>query len=177
MVWMIRPRVDGTEVLLPRLTILSRARSECSLASVPPASTSHDGDDLAFQEEGTTTCTEDYKAKSRVIASTTRTGHLDGCTSADVGWQFPVCVTTTVLLCFASTLAQNERRDAPGYELASGDSLRALTCVSENESVACLVGSLPARQVTRCSTRTNPVSIGVSEDCENITCGALCGRL
>ena len=40
---------------------------------------------------------------------------------------------------------------ATGYELASGDSLRALTCVSDNESVACLTGSLPACQVTLCS--------------------------
>ena len=37
-----------------------------------PASTSYDGDDLAFQEEGTTTCTKDQEADSRVIASTTR---------------------------------------------------------------------------------------------------------
>ena len=40
-------------------------------------------------------------------------------------------------------------------------------CVSENESVAGLTGSLLARQVTRCSTRTNPAPIGVSEDCED----------
>ena len=37
---------------------------------------------------------------------------------------------------------------ALGYELVSGDSLRTLTCVSENESVVCLTGSLPARRVT-----------------------------
>ena len=71
-----------------------------------------------------------------------------------------------------STIAQTEKFDALdctnstvgetrvgscaiGYELASGDSLRALTCVSKNESVACLTGSLPACQVTRCSTSTN----------------------
>ena len=63
---------------------------------------------------------------------------------------------------------------ATGYKLASGDSLRALACVSENEGVACLTGSLPACQVTRCSTNTNPVPIGVSEDRENITYGASC---
>ena len=61
-----------------------------------------------------------------------------------------------------------------GYELASGDSPRALTCVSENESVAGLTGSLHARQVMRCSTRTNPMSFGVSEDRENIKYGASC---
>ena len=165
--------------------------SECSLASVPPASASHDCDGLALQEEGTTTCAEDCEAKSRVIASTTRTGHLDGNTSADVGWQFRVWVTTTVLLCFASTLAQKKRLhalDCPnstvcetcivgctaGYELASGDSLGALVCVSENESIACLTGSLHACQVTRCSASTNPVPTGVSEDRENITYGASC---
>ena len=63
---------------------------------------------------------------------------------------------------------------AIGYELASGDSLRALTCVRKNESVACLTGSLPACHVTRCSASTNPVPIGVSEDCEHITCQATC---
>ena len=82
--------------------------SKGSFASVPPASTSHDGDRLTFQEEGTATCTEGYEAKSRVIASTTRTCHLDGYTSADAGWQFTICVTTTVLPCFASTLAQKK---------------------------------------------------------------------
>ena len=60
------------------------------------------------------------------------------------------------------------------YELAFGDSLRALTRVSKNESVACLIGSLLACQVTRCSTSTNPVSIGVSKEGENITYGASC---
>ena len=59
--------------------------SECSLVSIPPASTSHEGDGLAFQEEGTATRTERHEAKSRVIASTTRTCHLDGYTSADAG--------------------------------------------------------------------------------------------
>ena len=63
---------------------------------------------------------------------------------------------------------------ATGCKLASGDSLRVLTCVSENESVACQTGSLPACQVTCCSTSTNPVPIGVCEDCENITHGAFC---
>ena len=63
---------------------------------------------------------------------------------------------------------------AAGCELASGDSLGALTGVSENERVACLTGSLLACQVTRCSTSTNPVPIGVSEDCEHITHGASC---
>ena len=60
------------------------------------------------------------------------------------------------------------------YELAFGDSLWALTRVSKNESVACLIGSLPSCQVTRCSTSTNSVSIGVSKDGENITYGASC---
>ena len=83
--------------------------SVCSLASVPPASTSHDVDGLAFQEEGIATCTEGHEAKSRVIASNTRTRHLDGYTSADAGWQFSMCVTTTVLPCFAGTLAQDKK--------------------------------------------------------------------
>ena len=63
---------------------------------------------------------------------------------------------------------------ATGYKLASGDSLRAPTCVSENESVAGLTGSLLACHVTRCSTSTNLVPIGVSEDRENSTYSASC---
>ena len=73
----------------PRFTILSRTPR----SAVLPLSHLHVrimmATTLTFQEEGTTTCTEDYVAKSRVIASTTRTGHLEGYTSADVGWQFP----------------------------------------------------------------------------------------
>ena len=63
---------------------LTRPSKGC-LVSVPPASTSHEGDGLAFQEEGTATRIEGHEAKSRVIASTTRTCHLDGYTSADAG--------------------------------------------------------------------------------------------
>ena len=63
---------------------------------------------------------------------------------------------------------------ATGYEVVSGDSLRALTCVSENESVAGFTGSLPACQVTRRPTSTNHVPIGVSKDGENIAHGASC---
>ena len=80
---------------------------------LPPTSMSYEGDGLVFQEEGTATCTEDYEPKSRVTASTTRTCHLDGYTSANTGWQFTICVTTTVLPCFDSTLAQNTRLHAP----------------------------------------------------------------
>ena len=117
--------------------------------------------------------------------------HFDGCTNADTGLQFFSCVSTTLSQCSDSSIAQTEKFDAldctnstvggtcivgcaAGYKLDSGDSLRALACVSENESVACLTGPLPACQVARCSTSTNPVPIGVSEDCENITYGASC---
>ena len=83
--------------------------SECSLAFVPLAGTSQEGDGLAFQEEGTATCTDGYETKSSEIAPTTRTRHLDGYTSVDGGWQFPKWVTTTVLQCSDSTIAQNEK--------------------------------------------------------------------
>ena len=63
---------------------------------------------------------------------------------------------------------------AISHELVSGDSLRALTCVSKNESVACPTGSLPACQVTRCSTSINPAPMGVSGDCKIITHVASC---
>ena len=126
-----------------------------------------------------------YEAKSRVMASTTRTCHLDGYTCADTGWQFPICVTTTVLPCSISTLAQNRKLDAPdrtnstvggacvvgcatGPELASGDNFRALTCVSENDGITFLTGYLPSCQGTRCLTSTNSAPIGVSEDCEDV---------
>ena len=62
--------------------------SEISLAIVLPASTCHDGDGLAFQEEGSATCTKDYEAQSRVIAP-------------------------TVLPCSTSTLVQNKRIGSP----------------------------------------------------------------
>ena len=61
---------------------------------------------------------------------------------------------------------------ALGYEIVSGR--RTFTCVSENESVACLTGSLPACQVTRHSTCTNIGQIGVSEDGGKNTYGAPC---
>ena len=70
-----------------------------------------------WQDGGTTTCAEDHEVKSRVTASTTQTGHFDGYTLADVGWQFLVCFTTTVLLCFASTLAQKKAGRARSNEL------------------------------------------------------------
>ena len=90
-------------------------------------------------------------------------------------WHHGDTFQQTLLQCSDSPIAQTEKFDtldctnstvgetcvvgcAAGYELASGDSLRALTCVSENESFACLTGSLPARQVTRCSTRTIDVA-------------------
>ena len=105
---------------------------------------------------------------------------------------FPSCLTTTFLQCVDRTFAQTEKFDAldctiltvgetcvvggtpVGNELTYGDRLGALTCVSENESVACLTGSLPACQLTSCSTGTDAVPMGVSEDCDNIIHGASC---
>ena len=97
----------------------------------PPASLSYEGDGLVFQEEGTANCTEDYDAKSMVIALTTRTCHLDGHTSADTGWQVTMCAKMTMLLCFASTLAQNKRLDAPD---------RTNSTISETCVVGCATG-------------------------------------
>ena len=128
-------------------------------------------------------CRENHGAKSSATALTAQICHFDGYTYAVTGLLFTSCVTTTLWQCSDSTVAQTEKFDARdctnstvgetrvgscavGCELASGDSLRALTRVSKNESVACLTGSLPACQVTRCSTSTNPVSIGVSKDGE-----------
>ena len=47
-----------------------------SLASVPPASASHDCDGLTLQEEGTASCAERYEAESSATALTTQTCHL-----------------------------------------------------------------------------------------------------
>ena len=83
--------------------------------------------------------------------------HPDGYTSADTWWQFTICVATTVLQCSDSTIAQNEKLDAPdrtnstvngtcvvgcptGPELAPRNNLRALPSVSENDGIAFLAG-------------------------------------
>ena len=105
--------------------------TEGNLASVPPASASHDCDGLSLQEECTATCAESCKAKLRATALTAQISHLDGCTYTDTGLQFPIGVTTTMLQCSDITIAQNEKldgqRDLRRYspELASGDTLRA----------------------------------------------------
>ena len=165
--------------------------SECSLASVPPASASHDCDGLAFAGRMHCQLRRELRGQSSVTALTAQICHFDGYTYADTALQLTSCVTTTLPQCSDSPIAQTEKFNAlectnstvgetcvvgcaAGCGLASGDSLRVLTCVSENESVACLTRSLPACQVTRCSTSTNSVPIGVSEDHENITYGASC---
>ena len=117
--------------------------SECSLASVLQASTSHEGDGLAFQGESTATCTEDHEAKSRVIASTTQTCHLDG-------YGFGLAVHhlrhDDRVAVFCQHPHSNKKLDTPDRtnstvggtcvvgcatdpELASGDNFRALVCV------------------------------------------------
>ena len=80
--------------------------SECSLASVPPASASHDCNGLTLQEEGTATCAESYEAKSSATALPTQICHFDGCTYADTGLPFPSCVTTTLLQRSDSTVTE-----------------------------------------------------------------------
>ena len=144
-----------------------------------------------MQEEGTATCAERYEAKSSATALTVQICHFDGYTYADTGLPFFSCVTTTFccsvltapslrskcstcLIARTRLLARTCVVGCVGYELASGDSLRALTCVSKHESVACLTGSLLACQVTRCSTSTKPMPMRVSEDCKHITYGASC---
>ena len=83
MVCMRCPRVGGTKAPPPKIHKL------CTRL-FPPASMSHEGDGLTSREEGTATCTEDYEAKPRAMASTTRTCRLDGCTSASTGWPSPL---------------------------------------------------------------------------------------
>ena len=100
MVWLKLARVCGTtappfKINNPPLT----CSSECSLASVPPASASHDCDGLALQEDCTANCAESYEAKSSATAVTAQICHFDGYTCADTDLQFPSCVTTTLSQC------------------------------------------------------------------------------
>ena len=60
---------------------------------------------------------------------------------------------------------------AIGYELAFSERSRVS---ARTRALPAQLGSLPACQVTRCSTSTNPVSTGVSKVGENITHGASC---
>ena len=179
MVWLKLTRVYGTTALPSKLTILLLCAHQNVV--LPP---SHQQVPVTIvmvslcKKECTANCTESYEAKSSATALTGQICHVDGYTHADTGLQFPSCVTTKLSQCSDSPIAKTEKFDAldctnltvggtcivgyaTGYKLASGDSLRSLTCVSENESVACLTGSWSACQVTRCSTSLNPVPIGV----------------
>ena len=64
---------DGTSLKItnPPFT----CSSECSLASVPPASASHDCNGLTLQEEDIAICAESYEAKSSAKALTTQICH------------------------------------------------------------------------------------------------------
>ena len=114
MVRMRRTRVwnDST---FPKIHNPLTRTSNYNLVSVLPASTGHDGDALAFQEEGSATCTEGYEAKSRVTAS-------------------------TVLPCSASTLTKNKKLGAPrSHKLDCWrDFLRGLRYGPESEPVPIL---------------------------------------
>ena len=74
----------------------------------------YDSDGLAFQQEGTATCTKGYEATSRITVPTTRTCHFDDYTSADTGWQFPMGVTTTWSQCSDSTDAPDHTNSTVG---------------------------------------------------------------
>ena len=175
-VWLKHTSVCGTTAPPSKINKSAlTCSSECTLASVPPASVSHDCDGLPLQEERTSTCEESYGTKLSATALTAQMCHFDGYTYGDTGLPFPSYVTTTLLQCFDSTVAQAEKFDAcDGTNSTVGE-----TCVgscswrqSKSKSVACPTGSLPACHVTRCSTSTNPGSIGARKDDENITCGA-----
>ena len=88
--------------------------SEDSPASVPPASASHDCDDLVLQGECATLCAECYEAKSSATALTTQICHFNGYTYADAGCQFSICVTATLWQCSDSTVAQDMVKQTGG---------------------------------------------------------------
>ena len=102
--------------------------SECSLASVTPATASHDCDGLPLQEERTATSAEGHGTKLGATTLTTQMCHFDGYTYADTGSQFSSCVTTALLQCSDSTIAQTEKFDA--LELARLASWVALLATS-----------------------------------------------
>ena len=169
-VWLKLTRVCGTSAPPSKLTILHLRAHQSAV--LPP---SHQQVQVAIatvslcRKNALPLAQRAARPSWSATASTTQICHFDGYTHADTGLQFPSCVTTTLLQCSDSTIAQNEKLDAPdctnstvgescvvgcaaGYELASGDSLRARTCVSENESVAFLTGSLHACQGTPAQT-------------------------
>ena len=81
--------VDGTKALLPSFTILLRTLQECSPYLCPTGQVRVMMATISLSRKNPLPLVQrDYQAKSRVIASTTRTSYLDGYTSEDVGWQF-----------------------------------------------------------------------------------------
>ena len=116
--------------------------SECSLASVPPASASHDCNGLTLQEEGTATCAESYEAKSSATALPTQICHFDDTPTpirvcrSPVASRRPCCSVLTApslrpksstrLIARTRLLARLASWGAISYELVSGDTLTAL---------------------------------------------------
>ena len=94
--------------------------SEGRIASGPPAGASHDCDGFTSQEGRPPPLPRERQGQ---VEGTTQMRHFDGYPYAAKGLQFPRCVTEAL------------------DQLVSNDSLITLTCVSENDSVACLTGS------------------------------------
>ena len=118
--------------------------SEGSLASVPPASASHDCDGLTLQEEALPLAQRANEAKSSATALTTSDMPLRRRHPRRHGF---AVLPTTLLQCSDSTIAQTEKFDAldctnstvgetrvvvcaTSYELASADIFRARSCVT-----------------------------------------------
>ena len=119
--------------------------SECSLASVPPACGSHDCNGLVLQEEGTATFAECYEVKSSATALTTQICNFDGYTAT--GLLFSSCVTTTLLRCSDSTIAQNEKFDALGWapdgtNWTSDDQCKVMYAADFTSSAGTVTGTL-----------------------------------
>ena len=152
----------------------------------------HDGDGLAFQNEGAATCTKGYEVKSRITVPTTHRCHFDDYISTYTGRQFPICVTTTLSHCSGSTIAQNEKLDAPdktrqSAELALWVALRApsshpttvLECFHLSARTTALfspLGTFIACLAMRCWSSTNQARNRVSQDCEDILNSTSCRR-
>ena len=127
MVWLKLTRVCGVTRNLQYLPLT--CSSECSLASVSTVTASHDCDGLTLHDECTATCAQSYGTKLGATSLTTPICHFDGYTYADMGLQFTSCVTTTLLPCSDSTVAQAEKFDALDCTNSTvGDLRRGLRC-------------------------------------------------
>ena len=178
MVRMRRPRVGGTKASSPRLTILLRAPR----SPVLPPSHQHVRVMMVtvslFRKNALPLVRRGYEPKSRVVASTTRTCHLDGYPQMRVG-SSPFASRRPCCRVLPAPSTRTKKLDAPDRTnstvsgtcvvgCATGPELRQflkrLRVSARTTALLFWVGTFLACLVTRCLTSTNPAPIGVSKD-------------